>query len=179
MKKNLQKKEFNLCSWLKGEKNLSHQAPSFLSEALIRSNVPCQIRQLINQGRDQSSPLTDGEMEAGHWWRHFLSTSLTFSSAINWKQNKIGLDCVGEADSLWRFFKDLFTCSAKEASIQPPTEKKTDFCADVSVYMTAYTIFMQERSLNIQVAHFLRLLFEASWTHCTECLNFHWMIASW
>lgn len=55
----------------------------FPPEALIRSNMSCQIRRLINHGRDQSSPLTDGEMEAGH----FLSTSLTFSSAFN-KKNK-------------------------------------------------------------------------------------------
>lgn len=59
---------------------------SFLPEALIRSNMSCQIRRLINHGRDQSSPLTDGEMEAGH----FLSTSLTFFSAFNKKQNKSG-----------------------------------------------------------------------------------------
>lgn len=58
-----------------------------LPEALIRSNVSCQIRRLINHGRDQSSPLTDGETEAGH----FFSTSLTFSSAFSRKQNKSGL----------------------------------------------------------------------------------------
>lgn len=51
----------------------------FLPEALIRSNMSCQIRRLINQGRDRSSPLTDGGMEAGH----FLSSSLTFSSTEN------------------------------------------------------------------------------------------------
>lgn len=65
----------------------------FLPEALIRSNMSCQIRGLINHGREQSSPLTDGEMEAGH----FFSTSLTFSSAFNRKQNKSGLVSVAEA----------------------------------------------------------------------------------
>lgn len=66
---------------------LSRRAPAFLPKALIRSNMSCQIRRLINQGRDQASPLTDGEMEAGRWWRHFLSSSLTSSSAVNRKQN--------------------------------------------------------------------------------------------
>eukprot|EP00064_Thunnus_orientalis_P008480 superscaffoldBa00001008_g8503 len=51
-----------------------------------------QIRRLINQGRDQSSPLTDGEMEAGRWWRHFLSSSLTSSSTVNRKQKKTEAD---------------------------------------------------------------------------------------
>lgn len=34
-------------------------------EALISSNTSCQIRRLINQGREQDSPLTYGEMETG------------------------------------------------------------------------------------------------------------------
>lgn len=37
----------------------------WVPEALISSNTSCQIRQLINQGREQDSPLTYGEMETG------------------------------------------------------------------------------------------------------------------
>lgn len=70
----------------------------FLPAVLIRSNMSCQIRLLINQGRDQSSPLTDGEMEAGH----FLPTSLTFSSAINRKQNKTGFRRIAEAQRVYK-----------------------------------------------------------------------------
>lgn len=66
---------------------------TFLPEALIRSNMSCQIRRLINHGREPSSPLTDGEMEAGH----FISTSLTFSSAFSRKQNKSEFVSVVEA----------------------------------------------------------------------------------
>lgn len=73
----------------------------FLPEALIRSNMSCQIRQLINHGRDQSSLLTDGEMKAGH----FLSTSLTFSSAFNRKQNKSGFVSVAEAQIVFKGFQ--------------------------------------------------------------------------
>lgn len=77
--------------------NVGHQISP---EALIRSNISCQIRQLINHRRDQSSLLTDGEMEAGH----FLSTSLTFSSAFIRKQNKSELVSVAEAQ-IFRFLQ--------------------------------------------------------------------------
>lgn len=56
--------------------------------------MSCQIRRLINQGRDQPSPLTDGKMEAGRLWRHFLSSFVTSCSAVNRKQNKTERDSV-------------------------------------------------------------------------------------
>lgn len=102
----------------------------FLPEALIRSNMSCQIRRLINHGRDQSSPLTDGEMEAGH----FLSTSLTFSSAFN-KKNKTsqGLSVLPKYRQFPKVFSDgAYMQPAGEVFQRPPTEK-TDFCADASV----------------------------------------------
>lgn len=110
--------------------NVGHQISP---EALIRSNISCQIRQLINHRRDQSSLLTDGEMEAGH----FLSTSLTFSSAFIRKQNKSELVSVAEAQ-IFRFLQ-VFSNGAHmqpagklfQRPPPPPTEKNV--CADVSV----------------------------------------------
>lgn len=70
----------------------------FLPQALIRSNMSSQIRQLINQGRDQSSPLTDGETVAGGG----ASSSFPSSSVVSEEQNKTEGDVVasGEAESL-------------------------------------------------------------------------------
>lgn len=94
----------------------------FLPQALIRSNMSCQIRQLINQGRDQSSPLTDGEMEAGH----FLSTSLTFSSACNRKQNKTAFKGVAGAQIVYEGFQGWCLHAARKWSISATTHWEED-----------------------------------------------------
>lgn len=79
-------------------------------------------------------------MEAGRWWRHFLSSCLTSSSAINRKQNKTEtvLPVAMHRESVKILKHGVYVQAATEVSPQPPTEKKTDFSIEVAVYSTAY-----------------------------------------
>lgn len=90
--------------------------------------MSCQIKQLINQGRDQSFPLSDGEMEARHWWRRcFSSSSSSSDSSFIVRGKQKALPVVNH-----RVFKDFvfFFLSAStqpEVFLQPPAERMTGF----------------------------------------------------
>lgn len=128
--------------------------------------MSCQIRRLINQRRDQSSPLTDGKMEARHWWRHFLSSSLTSSSTINRKQNNTERESVacGEAQ---RVSKDSQRQYLHAGNLSVFTA--LDCGEDRLLYLSCclqYCIYMCERDhRNFTFLIFLGHLFEARWTY--------------
>lgn len=63
--------------------------------------------------------------------------------------------------------------AATEVSRQPPTEKKTDFCAEVAVYSTASAC--EKRSLKIHVSGLFKGIYltlnQPKSKYCSACIH--------
>lgn len=161
---------------------------SFSPKALIRSNMSCQIRRLINQWREQSSPLTDGGKE-GCCWRPFLS-ALLLPNLLLYRQSD-AVTPVAKHRSVYRSSKMLFTCVWAQCSSSSGEKKITQvFMALIFSFFFFLSLVFQDKS-NISVVSlwlhwwwqgcdcdlekFFFFYFNFSQTHlCTFC-SFLWI----